>query len=282
MAPPRRRRLQRQGPDEGRPLGVLRGALGRQEHRRRRAGRPRARCSSPTPSASPQPVSVMVDTFGTGVDPGRAARRSSCARYFDLTPARHHRRASSCSGRSTGRRPPTATSAREPVSGRLRTTWSSRKSTCHLGTDRPREGADCRQPADEADRADERTRDDREVRRQGPRARRRGQAPDRVGGARRCRCSGRSARASPRSSRSRACGVAACLHVTTETANLMRTLQAGGAEVALCASNPLSTQDDVAATLVARLRDPRLRHQGRGPRDLLPAHRVGARRPSRT
>jgi len=44
--------------------------------------------------------------------------------------------------------------------------------------------------------------------------------------------------------------VVACLHVTTETANLMRTLVAGGAEVALCASNPLSTQDDVAASLV--------------------------------
>lgn len=43
--------------------------------------------------------------------------------------------------------------------------------------------------------------------------------------------------------------IGACLHVTTETANLMRTLQAGGAEVALCASNPLSTQDDVAAAL---------------------------------
>lgn len=43
----------------------------------------------------------------------------------------------------------------------------------------------------------------------------------------------------------------ACLHVTTETANLMRTLKAGGADVALCASNPLSTQDDVAASLVA-------------------------------
>jgi adenosylhomocysteinase len=42
----------------------------------------------------------------------------------------------------------------------------------------------------------------------------------------------------------------ACLHVTTETANLARTLQAGGAEVFLCASNPLSTQDDVAASLV--------------------------------
>ena len=44
--------------------------------------------------------------------------------------------------------------------------------------------------------------------------------------------------------------VAACLHVTTETANLMRTLQAGGADVVICASNPLSTQDDVAAALV--------------------------------
>ena len=44
--------------------------------------------------------------------------------------------------------------------------------------------------------------------------------------------------------------VAACLHVTTETANLMRTLKAGGADVVLCASNPLSTQDDTAAALV--------------------------------
>ena len=46
--------------------------------------------------------------------------------------------------------------------------------------------------------------------------------------------------------------ISACLHVTTETANLMRTLAAGGADVVLCASNPLSTQDDVAAALVAR------------------------------
>jgi adenosylhomocysteinase len=43
--------------------------------------------------------------------------------------------------------------------------------------------------------------------------------------------------------------IGACLHVTTETANLMEALRAGGAEVALCASNPLSTQDDVAAAL---------------------------------
>jgi len=45
--------------------------------------------------------------------------------------------------------------------------------------------------------------------------------------------------------------IAACLHVTTETGNLMRTLVAGGAEATLCASNPLSTQDEVAAALVA-------------------------------
>jgi adenosylhomocysteinase len=45
--------------------------------------------------------------------------------------------------------------------------------------------------------------------------------------------------------------IAACLHVTTETANLMRTLKAGGGDVVLCASNPLSTQDATAAALVA-------------------------------
>jgi adenosylhomocysteinase len=44
--------------------------------------------------------------------------------------------------------------------------------------------------------------------------------------------------------------ISCCLHVTTETANLMRTLKEGGADVLLCASNPLSTQDDVAASLV--------------------------------
>ena len=44
--------------------------------------------------------------------------------------------------------------------------------------------------------------------------------------------------------------IGACLHVTTETANLMIALKAGGADVLLCASNPLSTQDDVAAHLV--------------------------------
>lgn len=50
--------------------------------------------------------------------------------------------------------------------------------------------------------------------------------------------------------------VSACLHVTSETANLMRTLQAGGADCVLCASNPLSTQDDVAAALVSQFEIP--------------------------
>ncbi|MGQ9600693.1 MAG: adenosylhomocysteinase [Anaerolineae bacterium] len=50
--------------------------------------------------------------------------------------------------------------------------------------------------------------------------------------------------------------ISACLHVTAETANLMRTLQGGGADVRLCASNPLSTQDDVAASLVTNFETP--------------------------
>jgi adenosylhomocysteinase len=50
--------------------------------------------------------------------------------------------------------------------------------------------------------------------------------------------------------------VASCLHVTTETANLMRALHGGGADVVLCASNPLSTQDDVAASLVSHYEIP--------------------------
>jgi adenosylhomocysteinase len=50
--------------------------------------------------------------------------------------------------------------------------------------------------------------------------------------------------------------VSACLHITAETANLARTLKAGGANVVLCASNPLSTQDDVAASLVKDFKMP--------------------------
>jgi len=50
--------------------------------------------------------------------------------------------------------------------------------------------------------------------------------------------------------------ISGCLHITTETANLARTLKAAGAEVVLCASNPLSTQDDVAAALVSKYQIP--------------------------
>src|SRR5437763_1399371 len=50
--------------------------------------------------------------------------------------------------------------------------------------------------------------------------------------------------------------IAACLHVTTETANLGITLRDGGADVRLCASNPLSTQDDVAAALATEFKIP--------------------------
>ena len=56
--------------------------------------------------------------------------------------------------------------------------------------------------------------------------------------------------------------IGACLHVTTETANLMRTIVAGGAQVALCASNPLSTQDDVAAALVVHFGVPTFARRG--------------------
>ena len=71
--------------------------------------------------------------------------------------------------------------------------------------------------------------------------------------------------------------ISACLHVTAETANLAITLRDGGAEVVLCASNPLSTQDDVAACLVRDYNIPVYRHQGRGQRHLLLAHHGGAR-----
>ena len=67
-----------------------------------------------------------------------------------------------------------------------------------------------------------------------------------------------------------------CLHITTETANLARTLKAAGAEVVLCASNPLSTQDDVAAALVETLWHSRVCGSRRIDRTLLPAYRCGA------
>jgi adenosylhomocysteinase len=56
--------------------------------------------------------------------------------------------------------------------------------------------------------------------------------------------------------------ISACLHITAETANLARTLKAGGAEVVLCASNPLSTQDDVAAALAEAYQTPVFARRG--------------------
>src|SRR5215468_8791445 len=56
--------------------------------------------------------------------------------------------------------------------------------------------------------------------------------------------------------------IGACLHVTTETANLMIALKAAGASIALCASNPLSTQDDVAAALVGEFGIPTFAARG--------------------
>jgi adenosylhomocysteinase len=68
--------------------------------------------------------------------------------------------------------------------------------------------------------------------------------------------------------------VAACLHVTAETANLVRTLIAGGAETALCAANPLSTRDDVAAALAERHGATVQARRGEGPDDY--ARHIGA------
>src|SRR3954462_3183096 len=77
--------------------------------------------------------------------------------------------------------------------------------------------------------------------------------------------------------------IGACLHVTTETANLMRTLAAGGADVALAASNPLSTQDDVAAALAQEFGIPTFARRGED-RDTYYSHlrTVAETRPSIT
>ncbi|MEZ5120495.1 MAG: adenosylhomocysteinase [Solirubrobacterales bacterium] len=88
-----------------------------------------------------------------------------------------------------------------------------------------------------------------------------------------CPCCARSASGSRPSAHWRV-RVAACLHVTGETANLVRTLIAGGAKTALCAANPLSTRDDVAAALVKHDRAVVQARRGEGP-DAYAAH-IGA------
>ena len=79
---------------------------------------------------------------------------------------------------------------------------------------------------------------------------RRGPGPDRLGRRADAGARARSASGSPREQPLEGVRIAACLHVTAETANLLLALKAGGAEAALCSANPLSTQDDVAAALV--------------------------------
>ena len=64
--------------------------------------------------------------------------------------------------------------------------------------------------------------------------------------------------------------ISACLHVTTETANLAITLRDGGADVVLCASNPLSTQDDVAASLVKDYKIPTYAIKGEDKKRIIP------------
>ena len=92
-----------------------------------------------------------------------------------------------------------------------------------------------------------------------------------------CRCCGKSAIDSKKSDRSKGLRIAACLHVTTETANLMWTLVAGGADVVLSASNPLSTQDDVAASLVAHFEVPVFAIKGEDNATVLSALALDAR-----
>ena len=117
--------------------------------------------------------------------------------------------------------------------------------------------------------------DGTEVRHQGRIARAGRTPPDRVGGARDA-----GPAPDPRALRAEqplaGIRMLACAHVTTETANLALTFQAGGADAVLCASNPLSTQDDVAAALVDD-GIPVFAIKGEDERDLLPAHQRRAR-----
>ena len=84
--PPRRRRVQRQGPDEGGPLGRVRGAPRRQERRRGRASRSRCEVQVAYAIGAAHPVSIMVETFGTSeIDPLKLS--DLVAEHFDMRPA---------------------------------------------------------------------------------------------------------------------------------------------------------------------------------------------------
>ena len=107
--PPRRRRVQRQGPVQGRPLGLLRRAVGGQERRGGRASPPRCEVQVAYAIGVARPVSVMVDTFGTETRSPVADRAVGAG---ELRPASggHHRARWTCAARSTRRRRRMATS----------------------------------------------------------------------------------------------------------------------------------------------------------------------------
>ena len=125
---PRRRRLLRQGPDEGRPLGRLRGALRGEERRRGRARRPLPRSSRVRDRRGAPGVGRRATRFGTERRLGRRGSRSSSASTSTCAPPRSSA-TSTCAARSTRRPPRTATSAATTTtsrgSGRTRRTRSA-------------------------------------------------------------------------------------------------------------------------------------------------------------
>ena len=117
--PPRRRRLLGQGPDEGRPLGLVHGPPRREERRGRRARRPKVELQIAYAIGVADPVSIMVDTMGTAtVDEGELVEADP--RGLPADAARASSTTSTCAGRSSARRRPTGTSAATSPSSRGR------------------------------------------------------------------------------------------------------------------------------------------------------------------
>ena len=87
LCPPRRRRVQRQGPHQGGPLRRVCRPLGGQKRGGRGSGRPSARCELAYAIGVAKPVSILVDTFGTGTVAGREDCARLSSKVFDLTPA---------------------------------------------------------------------------------------------------------------------------------------------------------------------------------------------------
>ena len=190
-----------------------------------------------------------------GAEPAALAARSCCSGSASRSPTSRSQPA--CAATRRCARPWTAGSPGSELEAARVGTAKARAAAGRLDHETRRDG----NGSDEA------------LRRKGSCARPRGRSADRVG-----RPADAGARSDPgavraASSRWPATASSACLHVTTETANLMRTLKAGGADVVLCASNPLSTQDDVAAALVEEYDVVGVRDQGRGQRHVLRPHR---------